>query len=155
MEEIRRAVTGPRGERSMLLRTVVEGFLAQVQPKDYLSEILGIRNMAATFIRYANDGVSTELVKDPQRLTEEIVGRGRAVGDCDDIAAWILAAGRTLGREGVACTVGFGRPGHYSHVFACLKEPKTSKLIACDPVAGSDERGMLQRVKTYRFWEMD
>ena len=152
-----RATVGPRGERSMLVRTMVEGVVRQLQPKDYLGEILAIRNFAATYIRYANDGLSTEVVKDPQRLSEEIVARGKASGDCDDIATWIAAAARGIGREARFVTVGFNaaRPNHFSHVFACVKEPKSKTWVCCDPVAGSNEENMLARVKTHRFWEID
>jgi hypothetical protein len=45
--------------------------------------------------------------------------------------------------------VGFGEPGQYSHVFVRVQEPRTSQWIVCDPVAGTDERGMLDRVTTW------
>lgn len=152
---MQKAVRGPRGERSPLVRSTAEEIVRHLQPKDYLSEILALRYWCATHVRYANDGLTTELVKDPARICEEVVARGLAVGDCDDMATLIAALGRALGREAKFGTVGFGAPQQYSHVFALLKEPKTRQWIVCDPVAGTDEAMMLRRVKTHRFWEID
>lgn len=148
-------IKGPRGERSVLLRGLTEQVVRQLVDKDYLSEIIAIRHFVAERVRYANDPLTTEWTKDPQRLAEEIVRSGRAVGDCDDIAALICAMGRQVGRECELVTVGFNRPGHYSHVFARVKEPKSGKWIVCDPVAGLTEGAMLRRVKTHKIWRID
>lgn len=77
-----RAAQGPRGERSMLVRTMLERLTDQMQPKDYAGEIVAVRNFVTTHVRYQNDPLHVELVKDPQRLCEEIVERGIATGDC-------------------------------------------------------------------------
>lgn len=148
-------IKGPRGERSVLLRGMTEQVVRGLRDKDYLSEILAVRHFVAERVRYANDPLSTEWTKDPQRLAEEIIRHGRAVGDCDDIASLICAMGRGLGRECELVTVGFGRPGHYSHVIARVKEPKTARWIVCDPVAGTEEGPMLRRVKTHKVWRID
>jgi transglutaminase-like putative cysteine protease len=148
-------VKGQRGEHSVYLRSLTEQVTRGLQPKDYLGELLAVRNFCAERIRYMNDPLTLELVKDPQRLAEEVVAKGKAVGDCDDIAAFSAAMLRQLGREAQFVTVGFGRPGHYSHVFTRVKEPKSQRWYVCDPVAGTDEGTMLRRVKTYRFWTID
>ncbi len=154
IEEMRRAVTGLRGERSVLVRTFTEDVVRGLQPKDYLGEILAIRYAAAEKCRYTNDPISTEWVKDPQRIVEEIQARGKALVDCDDIATLIATMARQVGREAVFVTVGFGEPHHYSHVFASVKEPKSSTWIVCDPVAGTTEERMLSRVTTYKIWRI-
>lgn len=146
---------GPRGERSLLVRSMAEHVVRGLADKDYQSEIIAIRNFAAERVRYANDPLTTEWTKDPQRIAEEIRAHGRAVGDCDDIASFISALCKGLGRECEFVTVGFRAPGHYSHVFARVKEPKTGRWIVCDPVAGSDEASMLRRVRTYKIWRID
>lgn len=148
-------VRGERGERSQLLRSVTEDVVRGLQPKDYLSEILALRHFVATRCRYLNDPLTTEWVKDPQRLAEEILASGSAAADCDEIASLIVAMARQCGREGEFITVGFGRPGSYVHVFARIKEPKSGKWIVCDPVAGVDEAGMLHRVTTWKAWQVD
>ena len=145
---------GPRGERSMLVHSLKNYIVRDLQPKDYLSEILAVRNFAAERIRYSNDALTVEQVQDPQRISEQIVQYGRAVGDCDDLALWIATICRQLGREAQFVTVGFGAAGKYSHVFARAKEPKSGQWIVCDPVAGTDEGAMLRRVSTYRIWDI-
>lgn len=149
------AVRGERGERSVMVRSVTESVVGGLWPKDYLGEILAIRNWVAEHVRYLNDPISTEWVKDPQRLMEEILKRGQAASDCDEICALIMTMARQCGREVEAVTVGFGRPGSYSHVFARVKEPKSGKWIVCDPVAGTEEGPMLRRVRTWKAWRVD
>ena len=150
-----RLCLGDRGERSILVRTMKDHIVRELQPKDYLGEILAVRNFAAERIRYSNDAVAVEQVQDPQRICEQILERGKAVGDCDDIALWIAAMCRQLGRETEFVTVGFGDPGHYSHVFTRVLEPRSGEWIVCDPVAGTTEASMLSRVKTWKAWKID
>lgn len=145
---------GPRGERSMLLHSLRNYIVRELQPKDYLSEILAVRNFASEHIRYSNDPLTEEQVQDPERITEQIIKFGKAAGDCDDLALWIAAISRQLGREAQFVTVGFEAPGRYSHVFTRVKEPKSGQWIVCDPVAGSNEAAMLRRVKTFHVWDI-
>lgn len=146
---------GDRGERSSMVRSLKDHIVRKVQPKDYLGEILAVRNYVAEKIRYSNDALGVEQVQDPQRIAEEIIKYGNAVGDCDEVATMIGALCRQLGRECEFVVVGFGAPGQYSHVFTRVLEPKTSKWIVCDPVAGTDEANMLLRVKTWKSVKVD
>lgn len=155
IEYMRKAVLGPRGVRSIPLRLLVERIVSGLQPKDYLSEILAIRNFAHSHVRYLNDPLTVELVKDPERFVEEIAANGIAVGDCDDIATFIAAMALALGREAEFVTVGFGAPGNYSHVFTRVREPKSREWIVTDPVAGTDEQRMLDRVSTWTSHKID
>lgn len=155
--EMVRAVLGPRGEKSIRVRTFTESAVRELQPKDYLSEIIAVRNLAMARVRYLNDPTAVELVKDPERLVEEIEAVGIASGDCDDVACLIATMGRQLGREAEFVTVGFEvlRPNNFSHVFARVKEPKSGRWIICDPVAGTTEARMAERVSTYKTWRID
>jgi len=148
------AIMGARGEQSTLVRSVKDSIIRGLQPKDYLSEILAIRNWVHEKVKYSNDALGVEQVQDPQRLCEQIVQYGRAVGDCDDIATLMGCLCRHLGREVEIVIVGFGREGSYSHVFVRVKEPKSGKWIVLDPVAGTDEAAMLRRVTTYKIWKL-
>lgn len=145
---------GLRGEQSSLNRSLKSSIIRELQPKDYLSEILAIRNFAADHIRYANDALSVEEVQDPERISDQIVQYGKAVGDCDDGSLWIATMGRLLGRVSQFVIVGFGKPGHYSHVFTRIKEPKSGKWIVCDPVAGTNESAMLHKVTTFQIFDL-
>jgi hypothetical protein len=148
-------VKGDRGERSTLCRNLKDHIVRELVPKDYLGEILAVRNYAAEKIRYSNDALAVEQVQDPERLCDQMVKYGKAVADCDEVALWIATMCRQLGREAEFVIVGFGQPGSYSHVFARVKEPKSGQWIVCDPVAGLDEAGMLSRVTTYQIWSIN
>lgn len=152
---MRKAALGERGVRSMPVRLLVENLVRELQPKDYLSEILAIRNFAHKHIRYLNDPLTVELVKDPQRFVEEIAAHGVGIGDCDDIATFIATLALAIGRTAEFVTVGFGERGAFSHVFTRIKEPKRGQWIVVDPVAGTDERRMLSRVTTWASHPVD
>lgn len=155
LREMVRAALGSRGEQSILIRTMKDHIVRKLQPKDYLGEILAVRYFAAEKIRYSNDALGVEQVQDPQRIAEEIIRTGNAVGDCDDIATFIGALCRQLGREVEFVVVGFGAPGNYSHVFARVFEPKSKLWIVCDPVAGTGEAEMLRKVTTWKSVKVD
>ena len=150
-----RAAQGPRGEQSMVVRSVVDDIVAGLQPKDYAGEIVAVRNWVAENVRYTNDPIHVELVKSPQTIVEEYLARGVATGDCDDIACITGAMHLQLGRNCQLMPVGFGATGHYSHVFERCQEPRTGAWIVCDPVAGTHERNMLGRISTYQIWSLD
>lgn len=148
------AIMGARGEQSTLVRSVKDSIIREIQPKDYLSEILAVRNFVHEKIKYSNDALGVEQVQDPQRMCDQLVQYGKAVGDCDDIATLMGCLCRQLGREVEIVIVGFGRAGSYSHVFVRAKEPKSGKWIVLDPVAGTNEDAMLSRVTTYKIWKL-
>jgi hypothetical protein len=150
-----RAVQGARGERSLLVRSTTEQVIGRLWPKDYLGEILAINNWVSEKIFYVNDPTHVELLKDPQRLVEEVKSRGHARGDCDDIASLISTMGLQVGRVSQFVVAGFGDPGEYSHVFSRIMEPKSGTWIVCDPVAGSGVASMLKRITTYQVWSCD
>lgn len=149
------AALGPGGERSPLVRAATEEAVGKLFPKAYDSEILSICFWVTQKVRYINDPMHLEMVKTPERLVTEIRGKGFARGDCDDIACLIATMCLLAGRNAQFVVVGFGEKGQYSHVFARVQEPRTKKWIVCDPVAGSDVRAMLRKVKTYQIWSLD
>ena len=155
LREMARAVHGPRGEQSMLVRSVTEEVVRDVWPKDYLGEILAINNWVADHIRYTNDALHVEIVKDPQRMIEEIMAYGQAAEDCDGIATLIACMCLQVGRVSEFVVAGFNEPGQYSHVFARILEPRSAKYIVTDPVAGTDPRGMLERITTFYIKSLD
>ena len=154
VREMIRMVNSPRGERSIVVYRATENVVRGVWPKDYLSEILAIRNWVAEKCRYKNDPLTVETVSDPERLVTEIAQYGQATCDCDDIATLLATMLRQCGREPEFVTVGFGRPNKYSHVFVRAKEPRTGKWIVCDPVAGTKEASMLAKVTTWKAWRI-
>lgn len=159
LRTMRAQAWGPRGEQSRLVRETTEWLVSGLWPKAYQSEILAIRNFATTHLRYVNDPLHVEWVRDPESIIERLLELGRAQVDCDEIAELIATMALQVGRRAEFVVVGFGRPGHYTHVFARVFEPKSrggaGEWIVCDPVAGQDERKMLESVTTYELWSLD
>jgi len=155
LQRMREQTWGPRGEQSQTVRFLTEQVTSGLRPKDYLGEILAIRNFALARVRYVNDPLHIERIKDPERMAWEIATLGSTSADCDEIAQLIGTMGLQIGRNADFVVVGFGGPGDFSHVFARLQEPKTGQWIICDPVAGSDEGGMARRIQTHQIWPLD
>jgi hypothetical protein len=149
------AAQSPRGEQSAVVRSVAERIVGKMQPKDYLGEILAVRNFVAEHCRFTNDPLHVERVKDPQRIVEEIATQGWAACDCDESALLIATLCLQLGRVAEFVVAGFGERGHYSHVFTRVLEPKSNQWVVCDPVAGTQEREMLGRITTYVVYSLD
>lgn len=157
------AALGERGEKSMLVRGFAEMILRDVWPKDYLGEILAIRNAFVSMspfragvpmFRYVNDPRHVELVKDPQRQVEEIQQHGSTLVDCDDSACMAATLCMVIGREVELVALGFA-PKELSHVGVRCKEPKTGQWIWMDGVAGPREREAAGRAKEILTWSLD
>lgn len=139
---------GDRGERSMVVRQFVEWLVRDIAPKDYLSEIIAIRNCFvqpslsspwAPMWRYLNDPRHVEMVKTPERMVREILQHGSTVVDCDDTSTAAASFALHMGREVELVAMGFS-PGQLSHVAVRVKEPKSEKWILLDGVAGPREK---------------
>ena len=148
LDAMARIAHGPRGEKSLLVRQFTEAITRDVFPKDYLGEILAIRNCFlqpsptrpnVPLFRYMNDPRHVEWIKDPQRMIEEIQEHGSTTVDCDEVALCAAVMGMQCGREEEFVALGY-KPRQLTHVGARIKEPKSGKWIWVDPVAGPRER---------------
>ena len=163
LKSMSRAALGDRGERSAVVRRFTEWVVRGVEPKDYLGEILAIRNAFVQrspwvpwlpLVRYTNDPRPVEVVKDPQLLVEEISQFGTAVADCDEIVCLAGTMCMQVGREVEFVAVGFG-DGQLSHVGLRVKEPKSNTWIWLDAVAGPKERQAAATASKKVFWSLD
>lgn len=154
---------GDRGERSMLVHHFAQWLTRDVWPKDYLGEILAVRNAfvqlspwrpGVPLIRYVNDPRHVEVVKDPQRMVEEIAHTGSTQADCDEIALLCGTLCLHLGREVEWVALGF-EPDSLSHVGTRAKEPKSNRWIWLDGVAGPKEISAAQKAKQILIWSLD
>ena len=162
LKSMAKAALGPRGEQSFPVRQMAEWIVRDVEPKDYLGEILCVRNFFVQrspwrentpIVRYTNDPRHVELVKDPQRLVEEIAQNGTALADCDEYAALAATLLLQLGRECEFVALGFGQ--QLTHVGLRCQEPKSHKWIWLDSVAGPREREAAATASMKLFWSLD
>lgn len=156
-------VLGDRGERSMLVRQFTEWVLRDVHPKDYLGEIIAIRNCFVQYspmrpgtplFRYTNDPRHVEMVKDPERIVTEILQHGTCLLDCDDSAEMAATMLLQIGRKVELAAMGFV-PDSLSHVGVRAEEPKSQRWIWLDGVAGPREREAAGRAKELLTWSLD
>ena len=140
--------SGSRGELSPKVRLTVENVIREVEAKDRLSQMAALYDWLKAHWSYVNDPIEVELVKDPERILEEIEKHGRALGDCDDASTFLVAACRTIGIPATFTRVGFdGSLGDsYSHVYAVATD-QHGRQVVLDPVAGPRTREMLGKAK--------
>lgn len=152
---IKKAVEGPRGAWSPVVRFCVERVCEQIAPKDYLSEALAIRYWVLQHAPYFNDPQNVEWVRDPQTLIETIQQRRIVRCDCDENAALLAAMWLNAGRRVQLLTVGFQMGGPETHVFVRVEIPGgRDRWLVVDPVAGTRETTMLTKVKHFRSHEV-
>ena len=162
LRSMERTALGPRGEQSPVVRQFTEWVVRDVWPKDYLGEILAIRNSflqqsptrPGRLFRYANDPRHVEWIKDPQRMVEEIDQYGSTTVDCDEISLMAAVMALQLGREAEFVAVGFVLRA-LTHVGVRIKEPKSGTWIWVDPVAGPRERESAATAKEVLTWSLD
>ncbi len=159
LETMARHALGPRGEQSMRVRAFTESIVREVHPKDYLGEILAIRNCfvqwsprrpGVPLFRYTNDPRHVEMVKDPERIILEVEEHGTSLIDCDESAQLAATMLMQIGREVDLVAMGFER-GSLSHVAVRAREPKCGKMILLDGVAGPREAEAAGRAKELMF----
>lgn len=159
IKAIREAVEGPRGSWSNKVRLFAESLVRDVAPKDYLSEVLAIRYGVLRLVPYLNDPVHVEWIRDPEALIDEIEKHGKVRADCDEVTGLIVACSHAVGRECDLITAGFlPPPAPHSHVFPRVHIPGDPKgglwPVVVDPVAGTREPSMLQRIRSYSVYSI-
>lgn len=154
---------GPRGEQSALVRHFTTWVIADVAPKDYLGEMLAIRNCfvqpspsrpGTPLFRYSNDPRHVELVKDPQRIIEEIIQHGTTIIDCDESTLLMATMLLQVGRKVEFVALGF-EPNALTHVGVRAEEPKSNRWVWMDSVAGPREAEAARRAKEILVWSLD
>lgn len=147
LAEMAKAALGDRGERSIRVRRFTEWVIRDVWPKDYMGEILAIRAVCVQrspfrsdvpLLHYVNDPRHVEMVKDPERIVEEIEAFGTSLVDCDDSSTFAATMCLVVGREVEFVALGFARK-QLSHVGVRVREPKSGRLLWLDGVAGPRE----------------
>lgn len=165
LDAMAKAILGPRGEQSMRVRQFTEWVVRDVWPKDYLGEILAIRNCfvqpspspqrwGSPLWRYTNDPLHVELVKDPERVIDEVAEHGSALVDCDDTVVIAATMCLQVGRVVELVALGFAT-GELSHVGLRAMEPKSNTFIWLDGVAGPREAEAAGRAKEVLVMSLD
>lgn len=141
-------------------RRLIESVCEHVDSKDYASEYLAIYNFLLQRTRYMRDPRRTELVRDPDVVSKQIMGGFRPSLDCDDMSVWLAAGILAVGGQPQFVTVAFshmfyGGQRQYSHVFVRALEPRTRSYVILDPVAAEKTQQMLDKVKAAAVWPVE
>jgi len=177
--EIFRVAYGDNGAKSWAVRKHIENVIKHVKSRDYWSEALAVYfSTCGLRFRYTHDPEHVELLKSPEKMVHEIQTRGVTLGDCDDLACFMLAALSVIGtpsrlgtgafdvnseiwpqlgnerpeRFGMRALAGSGfAGGPFTHVWAEGLR-KDGVWVMLDPVAGPDAGQMRRRLRQVRYY---
>ncbi len=155
IEVIRQACK--QAQTKPIVRELVEQVTQNLVSKDVLSEALAFYYLTLARTRYMRDPRNVELVRAPWIVAADILGGHTPGLDCDDMAAFLCGLAATSGAECRVTTVAFREmffrgERQYSHVFAQVKEPRTSVWITLDPVAAEKTAHMHRRITAAKHW---
>lgn len=163
LDKMAETARGDRGERSMLVRQFTEYVLRDVWPKDYLSELLVVRNLfvqpsptrrGSALFRFTNDPRGVELLKTPEKMVRDILEHGSTLVDCDETTTMAATMLLQVGRAVELVAMGFA-PRSLSHVALRALEPKSNIWLLLDGVAGPRERAAAGGAKEILIRRLD
>lgn len=109
--------------RSSALTETVRRKAELLAGRDELETAANIRRFIARRVRFEFDPPGVELIRTPELLLHTVDCRGRAVGDCDDVAVLAAALGLARGLEAAYILLGFTDAEPYEHVYTELRTP--------------------------------
>lgn len=145
--------------REFSTRRLCEVICEGIDSKDYTSEYLALYYALLQRARYMRDPRTTELVRAPYLISQQMMSGARPSIDCDDMSCWLAAAITAVGGQVRFVTVAFsnmvyGGRRQYSHVYLEALEPRSGQWIALDPVAAERTAEMISRVKAREAWPL-
>lgn len=146
-------------EQDPALRKLVDEIIAQVEPKDYLSEIAACYYFVLKHVRYTRDPLHIERVQHPfYTLTatsaDRAGGRRGRSGDCDDLATTLAAMVMVIGNQAEFVTVTTDASRGFHHVFTVVKVPDGRRIVL-DPVPGPNVTEMIHGIARYQSWPVE
>lgn len=82
--------------------------------------VAAIEDVLTARIRYQDDPIFVEFLQSPEQLLDQMMARGSARGDCDDVALFAAFLGAVYGLRYRLRAVGFGDHEPYAHVYTLL-----------------------------------
>jgi hypothetical protein len=146
-------------EQSPELRRLVESIIAQVEAKDYLSEIAAIYYYVLKNVRYVRDPLHTEytqhpyLVLQPETWDRADGRRGRQV-DCEEMATTLAAMVMAIGNTAEFVTITTDASRGFHHVFTVVKVGDGRRIVL-DPVPGPNTTEMIHSIARYQAWPIE
>ena len=145
-------------EHDPALRQLVESIIAQVTPKDYLSEIAACYYYVTKNVRYTRDPLHVERVQHPfytlvPTPNDRADGRRGRQADCDCAATTLAAMIMVIGNAAEFVTISTDASRGFHHVFVAA--PIHGRRIVLDPVPGPHVADMLRHVQRYQAWPIE
>lgn len=100
------------GASTLEVRELAQRIVAHVAARDYSGELVAIQQWVKNNIRYTQDPVGAEMLKDPVALIND------PFGDCDDMATLVAALAMSIGFPSRFVAIGTSEVGVFEHVYA-------------------------------------
>jgi len=122
-----------QGSVDPLVRSAAASIIRTAGPRDPASQIRRVRLFLKERVQYVADPVDVELVNRPRAMLQQVKAKGRAFGDCDDVATLAAALGLAIGLPARFVAVGFdGLAGPFGHVYTELTGPGLKQWMRLD-----------------------
>lgn len=160
VEDMRRLVKDAlTREQAPELRRLVESIIAQVEPKDYLSEIAALYYYVLRNVRYVRDPLHVEYTQHPYlilspELHDRAGGRRGRQADCEEIATTLAAMVMAIGNQAEFVTITTTPGTGFHHVFTVVKVTDGRRIVL-DPVAGPNVTDMIRNTARYQAWPIE
>jgi len=99
------------GSTTLEIRELAQRIVAPVAARDYAGELSAIQSWVKNNIRYTQDPVNAEMLKDPIALIND------PFGDCDDMATLVAALAMSIGFPARFVAIGTNEIGVFEHVY--------------------------------------
>lgn len=145
-------------EQQAPMRKLCEEITAQVNGKDYLSEVAALYYYVLKNVRYMRDPIHVEYVQHPLVLlqpeaADRAAGRRGRQDDCEAQATALAALCMCIGSPCEFVTVSTKMGAPYHHVFTVCHVQGIK--VCLDPIPGAHVGRMLQSVKRHQVWPIE
>ncbi len=119
---------------SQKVRALATAIVAGLRSMHYLDEAKAVGEYVQAHVRYVRDPSNIERLTDPD-LMIDMIQRGTAQGDCDDMALLVASLLMSIGHEPFFRVVRYkGAWGPYNHIYVVdyeknVNDPEASRLV--------------------------
>lgn len=104
-----------RSIRERIIKDTAVNLIRNIEPTKYLEQVKKIFSFIRKKVKYVKDYFGIEEIQYPSRLLSNILKKGYAYGDCDDMAILVASMLYSIGLKTRFCVIAT-KPKVYNHI---------------------------------------